>query len=173
MDFSACRAFLLSCWHQQRVYTIEGSETWNYRQNDLGGGFRTVSGTSTGCYTVTQQPDYNQLAYSLGLAICQWRDRKPNEKILQQAQQVIASWEQRNFKSHSPIIPAENRGGNIMFWTGSKPEPQPPFRVVLFLTDPVRQNEEHVTFAFGEQVWTAEYRSLEQARDSIARWIEE
>jgi transposase InsO family protein len=60
-----------------------------------------------------------------------------------------------------------------MFWTDSEREPQPPFRVVLFLTDPVRQNEEHVTFAFGEQVWTAEYRSLEEARDSIARWIEE
>jgi hypothetical protein len=36
-----------------------------------------------------------------------------------------------------------------MYWTGSNRRPQPPFRVVFFLSDPGSRKEEHVTFAFG------------------------
>jgi hypothetical protein len=109
----------------------------------------SVSGTSNSTYTVTQQPDYNQLGYSLGLAIRKYRDAKSDKKLLEQAKETIASWEGPYFKSQSPIVPGENRSGEIMFWTGSVRRPQPPFRVVFFLTDPRSQKEEHVSFAFG------------------------
>ena len=133
----------------QRQYTISGVENGNYTITNTGGGMGSISGTSNSTYTVTQQPDYNQLGYSLGLAIRQYRDAKSDKKLLEQANQSIASWEGPYFKSQSPIVPGENRNGEIMYWTGSNRKPQPPFRVVLFLTDPRTQKEEHVTFAFG------------------------
>lgn len=124
-------------------------ENGNYTITNLGGGMASVSGTSSSTYTVTPQPDYGQLGYSLGLAIRQYRDKKADQKLLEQAKQAIASWEGPYFKSQSPIVAGENRGGGIMYWTGSSRRPQPPYRVVLFLTDPRTQREEHVTFAFG------------------------
>jgi hypothetical protein len=133
----------------QRQYTISGIENGNYTIANLGGGMASVSGTSSSTYTVTQQPDYSQLGYSLGLAIRQYRDKKADQKLLEQAKQAIASWEGSYFKSQSPIVAGENRGGGIMYWTGSSRKPQPPYRVVLSLTDPRTQKEEHVTFAFG------------------------
>ena len=133
----------------QRQYTVSGVENGNYTVRDLGEGLGSISGTSTSSYTVTPQPDYNQLGYSLGLAIRQLRDRKSNQKLLKQAQQMIASWEGSYFKSQSPVVAGEIRTGIIMYWTGSDRKPEPPFRVVLFLTDPRSQKEEHVTFAFG------------------------
>jgi hypothetical protein len=133
----------------QRQYTISGMENGNYTITNLGGGMASVSGTSNSSYTVTPQPDYGQLGYSLGLAIRQYRDNKSNQKLLEQAKQAIASWEGPYFKSQVPIVAGENRSGGIMYWTGSSRRPQPPYRVVLFLTDPRTQKEEHVTFAFG------------------------
>jgi hypothetical protein len=134
---------------QQRQYTISGIENGNYTITNLGGGMGSISGTSNSTYTVTQQPDYNQLGYSLGMAIRQYRDAKSDKKLIEQANQAIASWEGPYFKSQSPIVPGENRSGEIMYWTGSNRRPQPPFRLVFFLTDPRTQKEEHVTFAFG------------------------
>jgi len=116
---------------------------------NLGGGMANISGTSNTSYTVTQQPDYGQLGYSLGLAIRQYRDKKADQKLLEQGKTAIASWEGAYFKSQVPIVPGENRGGQIMYWTGTNRRPQPPYRVILFLTDPRTQKEEHVTFAFG------------------------
>lgn len=133
----------------QRQYTISGMENGNYTITNLGGGMASVSGTSNSTYTVTPQPDYSQLGYSLGLAIRQYRDNKSNQKLLEQGKQAIASWEGPYFKSQAPVVAGENRGGGIMYWTGSSRRPQPPYRVVLFLTDPRTQKEEHVTFAFG------------------------
>jgi hypothetical protein len=133
----------------QRQYTISGVQNGNYTITNLGGGIGSVSGTSNSTYTVTQQPDYNQLGYSLGLAIRRYRDAKSDKKLIEQAKEAIASWEGPYFKSQSPVVPGENRGGEIMYWTGSSRRPQPPFRVVFFLTDPRSQKEEHVTFAFG------------------------
>ncbi len=132
-----------------RQYTISGVENGNYTITNLGGGIGTVSGTSSSAYTVTQQPDYSQLGYSLGLAIRKYRDAKSDKKLLEQANQAIASWEGPYFKSQSPVVPGENRNGGILYWTGSTRKPEPPFRVVFFLTDPRSQQEEHVTFAFG------------------------
>ena len=109
----------------------------------------SISGTSSSTYTVTQQPDYSQLGYSLGLAIRRYRDSKSNQKLLEQAKELTANWESPYFKSQSPIVAGENRNGQIMYWTGSTRKPQPPYRVVLFMTDPRTQVEEHVTFAFG------------------------
>jgi len=109
----------------------------------------SVSGTSNSTYTVTQQPDYGQLGYSLGLAIRQYRDAKSNQKLAEQAKQAIASWEQPYFKTQAAIVAGENRGGGIMYWTGSTRRPQPPYRVNLFFNNPQTQKEEHVTFAFG------------------------
>src|SRR4029077_6663627 len=120
----------------QRQYTISGMENGNYTVTNLGGGMGSVSGPTNSTYTVTQQPDYNQLGYSLGLAIRKYKDAKTNQKILEQGQQAIASWEGPYFKSQSPVVPGENRNGEIMYWTGSNRSPQGPFRVVLFLTDP-------------------------------------
>jgi hypothetical protein len=133
----------------QRQYTISGVQNGNYTITNLGGGMGSISGTSNSTYTVTQQPDYNQLGYSLGLAIRKYKDAKSNQKVLEQGQQAIASWEGPYFKPQSPIVPGENRYGEIMYWTGSNRRPQGPFRVVLFLTDPRTQKEEHITFAFG------------------------
>jgi membrane-associated protease RseP (regulator of RpoE activity) len=133
----------------QRQYTITGVQNGNYTITDLGGGIGSVSGTSSSRYTVSQQPDYNQLGYSLGLAIRRYRDSKSDKKLVEQAKEATDSWEGSYFKSQSPIVPGENRNGSIMYWTGSSRRPQPPFRVVLFLTDPESQKEEPVTFAFG------------------------
>lgn len=133
----------------ERQYTISGVENGDYTITDLGGGMGSISGTSSSTYTVTQQPDYNQLGYSLGLAIRKYRDAKSDKKLLEQANQAIASWQNGYFQSQSPVVPGESRNGEIMYWTGSNREPQPPFRVVLFLTDPRTQKQEHLTFAFG------------------------
>jgi hypothetical protein len=137
----------------QRQYTISGVENGNYTVTNLGGGMGSVTGTSTSAYTVTQQPDYYQLGqslgYSLGLAVRKSRDEKADKKLFEQANQAIAFWEEKYFKSQSPIVPGETRGGGIAYWTGSARRTQPPFRVVFFLTDPRTQKEEHVTFAFG------------------------
>jgi hypothetical protein len=133
----------------ERQYTISGVENGDYTITDLGGGMGSISGTSNSTYTVAQQPDYGQLGYSLGLAIRKYRDAKSDKKLLEQANQAIAAWQNSYFQSRSPIVPGESRNGEIMYWTGSNREPQPPFRVVLFLTDPRTQKQEHITFAFG------------------------
>ncbi|HVB59053.1 MAG TPA: PDZ domain-containing protein [Candidatus Acidoferrales bacterium] len=133
----------------QRQYTISGVDNGDYTITNLGGGIGSISGTSSSTYTVTQQPDYNQLGYSLGLAIRQYRDAKSDNRLLEQARTAIASWEGPYFKSQSPVVPGENRSGEILYWTGSNRRPQPPYRVILFFTDPRTQKEEHVTFAFG------------------------
>ncbi len=135
----------------QRQYTITGTETGNYTFTDLGS-FGTMSGTTTGSYTVTQEPDYGQLGYMLGYtigrAIRERRDKKHNKKLLQQAQQSISQWDANYFKSQSPIIPSENRTGGIVYWSGSARSIGPPFKVVLFLTNPTTKTEEIVTFEF-------------------------
>src|SRR6266851_3356104 len=133
----------------QRQYTISGMENGNYTITNLGGGTGLISGTSNSTYTVTQQPDYNQLGYSLGLAIRQYREARTDKKLLEQAKAAIASWEGPYFRSQPLVVPGENRSGQIMYWTGSNRRPQPPYRVIFFLTDPRSQKEEHITFAFG------------------------
>jgi membrane-associated protease RseP (regulator of RpoE activity) len=133
----------------QRQYTISGMQNGNYTITNFGGGMGSVSGTSNSTYTVTPQPDYSQLGYALGLAIRRSRDARSNQKLLEQAKEVIASWEGPYFKSQSPVAPGETRSGQIMYWTGSNRRPEAPFRVILFLTDPRTQKEEAVTFAFG------------------------
>jgi len=135
----------------QRRYTITGTETGTYTVTDLGT-FGTVSGTSTGTYTVTQEPDYGQLGYmlgySLGTAIRQRRDRKHNQKLLQQAQRALSEWDANYFKSQSPIIPGENRRGGMVYWSGSGRGIGPPLKLILFLTDPTTKAEEIVAFQF-------------------------
>jgi membrane-associated protease RseP (regulator of RpoE activity) len=133
----------------QKQYTISGVENGNYTITNLGGGMGSISGTSSSTYSVTQQPDFNQLGYSLGLAIRRHLDTKSNEKLLEQSRAAFASWEGSYFSSQSPVLPGEERKGGILYWTGSDRRPQPPFRVVLFLTDPRTQKEENATFAFG------------------------
>jgi hypothetical protein len=108
-----------------RRYTITGSETGTYNVAQLGN-FGTVTGTSSGTYTVAQEPDYNQLGYmlgySIGMAIRQRKDRKHNEKLIQQGQQALGQWEANYFKAQAPVIPGENRTGGIMYWSGSQRE---------------------------------------------------
>jgi len=64
----------------QRQYTISGVENGNYTITNFGGGMGSISGTSSSTYSVTQQPDYNQLGYSLGLAIRKYRDAKSDRR---------------------------------------------------------------------------------------------
>lgn len=130
----------------QRQYTVNGTENGNYTLNNLGGGMATISGTSTSTYTVTPQPDYNQLGYSLGLAIRQMRDRKHDQKLVQEAQQTLNQWNGTYLKTDSPIIPGENRTGAITYWSAQGVKG--PFRVVLFITDPNTKKEQSVTFDF-------------------------
>jgi hypothetical protein len=130
----------------QRQYVITGSENGNYTLNNLGGGMATMSGTSTSSYTVTPQPDYNQLGYSLGLAIRQMRDRKHDKKLVQEAQQALSQWNGVYLKTDSPLIQGENRNGVITYWSAQGV--RGPFRVVLFVTDPATGKDQAVTFNF-------------------------
>jgi hypothetical protein len=88
------------------------------------------------------------LGYSLGTALRQRADRQHNEQVLQQAQQAISQWDASYFKSRTPIIPGENRGGGILYWTGSSRSAEGPFKLVLFLNDPSSGKEEMVKFEF-------------------------
>jgi hypothetical protein len=126
-------------------YRIEGTESGNYTITDLGG-TATVSGSSTGSYTVTPEPDYSQLGYSLGLALRQWRDRKHDKKVLEQAQKAIGDVEANYLKTQTPLIPGENRSGAMTFWS-ARPISSP-VKVVLFLHDPDTNKDESVTFEF-------------------------
>ncbi|MGA9787996.1 MAG: PDZ domain-containing protein [Candidatus Sulfotelmatobacter sp.] len=130
----------------QRQYTVNGTENGNYMLNSLGGGMATISGTSTSTYTVTPQPDYNQLGYSLGLAIRQMRDRKHDQKLVQEAQQTLNQWNSTYLKTDSPIVQGENRTGAITYWSAQGVKG--PFRVVLFITDPNTKKNQSVTFDF-------------------------
>jgi hypothetical protein len=130
----------------QRQYVITGTENGNYTLNNLGGGVATMSGTSTSTYTVTPQPDYNQLGYSLGLAIRQMRDRKHDQKLVQEAQQALSQWNGIYLKTDSPLIQGENRNGVITYWSAQGVKG--PFRVVLFVTDPATGKDQAVTFDF-------------------------
>jgi hypothetical protein len=130
----------------QREYAVNGTANGNYTLNSLGGGMATISGTSTSTYTVTPQPDYNQLGYSLGLAIRQMRDRKHDKKLVQEAQQALNQWNSIYLKADSPIIPGENRTGAITYWSAQGVKG--PFRVVLFIADPTTNKDQSVTFDF-------------------------
>ena len=130
----------------QRQYTIAGTENGNYTLNSIGGGVATMSGTSTSTYTVVPQPDYNQLGYSLGLAIRQMRDRKHDQKLVQEAEQTLNQWNAIYLKADSPIILGENRTGAITYWSAQGVKG--PFRVVLFIADPNTKKEQSVTFDF-------------------------
>lgn len=137
----------------QRRYVITGTEMSNYTITELGS-TSTISGISTGSYTVQQRPDYNQLGYmvgySLGMAIRQHRDRKYNQNLLQQAQAAVSSWETQYFKSQTPMIAGENRTGGILYWSGGERAVSAPFRVVLFMANPETKKDEIVTFTFQE-----------------------
>ncbi len=130
----------------QRQYTITGTENGNYTLNSNNGNAATMSGTSTSTYTVTPQPDYNQLGYSLGLAIRQARDRKHDQKLIEEAQKTINQWNATYLKVDSPMIPGENRTGAITYW--SSQGTKGPYRVVLFIADPNTKKEQSVAFDF-------------------------
>ncbi len=136
---------------RQHQYVITGTENGNYTFTEMSG-IGTVSGTSSSTYTVQEQPDYTQagymLGYSLGLAIRQHADRKYNEQITEQAQQTLSQWDATYFNSQSPVIPGENRTGGILYWTGSDRQAAAPFKVVLFLTNPVNGKQEIAHFEF-------------------------
>ncbi|HKZ52793.1 MAG TPA: PDZ domain-containing protein [Candidatus Acidoferrales bacterium] len=104
----------------QRTYIIKGSETGNYRLSELVVNPVTV-----------------------------WMPPKP-WSITAPGGDSVPNWESVYFKCQSPVIAGGQCWGQIMYWSGSGREPEPPFRVVLFLADPKTQREEHVTFAFGD-----------------------
>jgi hypothetical protein len=136
----------------QHNYVITGTQNGNYTFTEMGN-VGTLSGTSQSTYHVQEQTNTtNQsaymLGYSLGTALRQRADRKHNEQILQQAQQAISQWDASYFKSQTPIIPEENRGGGILYWTGSSRSAEGPFKLVLFLNDPSSGKQEMVKFEF-------------------------
>jgi membrane-associated protease RseP (regulator of RpoE activity) len=130
-------------------YTISGVQSGHYTVAASGGGVVAITGTSSSTYTVKEKPDYVALGVSILSAIQQYRDATSNQKALDQGNATIASWEKTYFKHESPVVPGELRGGDIMYWTGSDRKPEPPFRVIVCLTNPRTQNEEYFTFAFG------------------------
>ncbi len=132
----------------QRTYTIRGTENGTYTIQNMGGGMSTVTGTSNGNYTVTQQPDYTQLGASLGLALRQWKDRKQDKKLLEEANKQIAAIDESTFKENGPLLPGEVRKGAIVYWSGSSRTVSPPFKLIMFLTDPGTNAEKLVTFEF-------------------------
>ncbi len=129
-----------------RQYTITGTESGSYTITDLGAGMTVASGTSTSTYTVTPQPDYNQLGYSLGLAIRKHLDKKHNEKVLKQAQQQYANIYSNYFHSEMPVIAGERRTGGINYYGANTLGAS--LRVVLFLTDPATKKDVTVSFDF-------------------------
>ena len=136
----------------QQQYTLSGVERGNYTITNFGGGMVSITGRST--YTAAPQQDYsevgNQLGYAIGLGMQRHFDAKSNQKLEEQANKLIAAWEASYFHGQAPILAGERRSGEIVYWTGSDDrKPQPPFRVVLFFTDPRTQKQESVTFAFG------------------------
>jgi hypothetical protein len=156
------QAWLAQTWHggnypppspppPRHSYVITGTENGNYTFTKMGV-IGTVSGSSSGTYTVQEQPDYNQAGYMLGYSIAsalrQHADRKHNEQVTQQAQQTLSQWDAVYFRSQSPVIPAENRSGGILYWTGSARQATGPFRVVLFLIDPTSSKQEITQFQF-------------------------
>lgn len=138
----------------QPQYIVSSTATGSYAISNMGGGMSSISGMSNGTYTVTQQPDYNQLAYSIGAAIGSairdLRDARSNQKLAEQGKAAIAQWEQVYFNSQSPVVPGETRRGQILYWSGSARRLVPPFRALLLFTDPITQKEESVTFVFGD-----------------------
>jgi membrane-associated protease RseP (regulator of RpoE activity) len=133
----------------RREYTISGVQTGYYTVTTSGGGAGAIAGTSSSRYTVTEKPDYVALGVSILSAVQQYRDANSNQKALEQANAAMATWEGTYYKSGSPIVSGERRGGDIMYWTGSNRRPEPPYRVIISLTNPRTQKEEYFAFAFG------------------------
>ena len=132
----------------QHHYIITGTQNGNYTFSEMGN-MGTVTGNSTSTYNVQEQPDYSQSGwYSLGLALRQRADKKHNNEIVQQALAAVSQWDGTYFRSQSPVIPGENRGGAIVYWSGSSREVAPPFKLVMFLTDPSTGKQEMVKFEF-------------------------
>lgn len=134
-------------------YTVNTDSSGNYTVTPWGGGNYNISGNSESTSTVTEQPDYSQqagymLGYSIGTAIRRHRDRNFDKKLLSQAQQVIASWNKAYFQGNTPVIPSENRGGSILYWSKPGGSSTGPFKLMLFLTDPSTNKQELVTFRF-------------------------
>jgi len=129
-------------------YTISGVQSGHYTIA-TSGGMVTITGASNSTYTVKEKPDYVALGLSILSAVQQYRDANSNQKALDQGNAAIASWENTYFKHESPVVPGEVRHGDIMYWTGSDRKPEPPYRVVVSLTNPRTQKEEYSTFAFG------------------------
>lgn len=134
-------------------YTISTDSSGNYNVTPWGGGNYNISGDSQSTSTVTEQPDYSQqagymLGYSIGTAIRRHRDRNYDKKLLSQSQQVIASWDKTYFQGNSPVIPGENRGGSILYWSKPGGSTTGPFKLMLFLINPDTGKQELVTFKF-------------------------
>jgi membrane-associated protease RseP (regulator of RpoE activity) len=124
----------------QHHYIITGTQNGNYTFGEIGS-MGTLSGNSSSTYTVHDQPDYSVSGwYTFGAALRQRADRKHNDQIMQQAQQALSQCDAAYFRSQSPVIPGENRGGGIQYWTGSR-QATGPFKVVLFLNDPSGKQE--------------------------------
>jgi PDZ domain-containing protein len=134
-------------------YTIGTDTSGNYTVTPWGENNYNISGTSQSTSTVTAQPDYSQqagymLGYSIGTAIRRHRDKNYDKKLLAQAQQVIGSWDRTYFQANSPLIPGENRQGDILYWSRPGGSAVGPFKLMLFLTNPDTGKQEVVSFKF-------------------------
>ncbi len=145
-------------------YTISGVQSGHYTIATSGGGVAAITGTSSSTYTVKEKPDYVALGVSILSAVQQYKDANFNQKALDQGNAAIASWEKTYFKHESPVVPGEVRHGNIMYWTASDRKPDPPFRVILSLTNPRTQKEEYYTFAFGPGAETIKQDMMSQSK---------
>jgi hypothetical protein len=134
---------------QPKSYVISGNENGTYR-------FYPGMATETSTVSYAVEPNLNdpqyqmaQAAYGLQtllLSIRQYKDRKYDQKLFEMGQQELNTLEATYFRSLSPIIPGEHREGSINYWSGQGVKP--PFKVVLFLTNPGTGKEETLSFKF-------------------------
>jgi len=134
----------------QPRYVISSGENGNYTLGEAVSGSDTAADSSPS--SPKDQPDYSRLAFILGfsleMAMHAHSDAKYNELTVKQAQQTMAQWDALYVKTQTPVNPGENKGGGILYWTGSDRDAAAPFKVVVFLTDPATHKQETVQFAF-------------------------
>lgn len=134
----------------QPRYVISSGENGNYTLSEAVSGSDMAANSSLN--SPKDQPDYSRLAFILGfsleMAMHAHSDSKYSDLVTKQARQTIAQWDALYFKPEVRANPGENKGGGILYWTGTDREAAAPFKVVAFLTDPATHKQETVQFVF-------------------------
>jgi hypothetical protein len=134
----------------QPRYVIAADDHGTYTLSEATNAGDTSANPSSG--TTKDQPDYSRVAYILGfsleMAMHAHSDAKYSDLAAKQAEQIVAQWNSLYFKPEMQVGPGENKGGGILYWTGSDRDAAAPFKVVVFLTNPATHKREIAQFAF-------------------------